>query len=451
MATSDRLPDALWVYGPDELVGTLHHTDPLSFSYSDAWLAKPDATPIHPALPLAAGQIVTPYVAAFFENLLPEGEQRRLISVREQVSSVFGLLSRVGGESAGEYVLVPEGEQPQASTYQALNWEQVNVLLHASAAQADERDAIERAAQGMPTPRMSISGAQYKILLYLDEQGNPARPMGNAPATHILKPDILRNDISVFASAVNETIVMLAAAKCGLPTAHVCYQPVTKSCLVERYDRVRQPDGALRRMWQADFCQLLGKQSGVKYEHDGGPTFKDCYDLMKTSAQPAVDQLRLLRWLFFNLCAGNNDSHAKNLSMIATPAGLRLAPFYDLMCTRVYPGLGAHFAFTIAGESEPGKLTQDHIRELAGTLGVAPRYLQKLAGEVARLVAAAIPAAAADVLPGLAAGERVMAERLVHRITSISTRMHNRLAGAQQKPDGDDAEIDGGAEPLSFR
>lgn len=40
-------------------------------------------------------------VAAFFENLLPEGEQRRLISLREQLTSVFGLLSRVGGESAG--------------------------------------------------------------------------------------------------------------------------------------------------------------------------------------------------------------------------------------------------------------------------------------------------------------------------------------------------------------
>jgi serine/threonine-protein kinase HipA len=40
--------------------------------------------------------------------------------------------------------------------------------------------------------------------------------MGNAPSTHILKPGILRNDITVFASAVNETILMLAAAKCGL-------------------------------------------------------------------------------------------------------------------------------------------------------------------------------------------------------------------------------------------
>lgn len=434
MMTSQH-PALLQVFGPEGLVGMLHHTDPLSFSYSPSWLDFPGATPLHPGMPLTAGRIDTPYVAAFFENLLPEGEPRRLIGMREQVTSVFGLLSRVGGESAGAYILLPEGEQPQPPVYQPLTWEQVNTLVHASSAQAAAREEIEHAARGLPRPRMSISGAQYKILLYLDKDGQPARPMGNAPSTHILKPDILRNDISIFASAVNESIVMTAAAKCGLQTARASYQSATKACLVERYDRVRQPDGALRRLWQADFCQLLGKQSGVKYEHDGGPAFKDCYDLLKISARPALDRLQLLRWLLFNLCAGNNDSHAKNLSMLATDGGLRLAPFYDLMCTRVYHGLGAHFAFTIAGEAEPGKLTREHLREFAGSLGVAPRYLHKLASEVAGQVAAAIPAAAAEVVPCLAPGERVLAERLVQKIASISGRMRKRLDGGGDPAD----------------
>ena len=428
MAAPAPLPPALWVYGPDGLVGALHPTEPLAFSYSPGWLAYAGARPLHPAIQLDAGQIATPYVAAFFENLLPEGDQRKLISLREQVTSIFGLLSRVGGESAGAYVLLPEGEAPQAPVYQPLTWEQVDVLVHASEARAAEREAIEQAAQAMPRPRMSISGAQFKVLLYLDDQGNPARPMGNAPSTHILKPDIVRHDISVFASAVNETIVMLAAAKCGLHTARASYQPIVQACLVERYDRVRQADGSLLRIWQADFCQLLGKQSGVKYEHDGGPSFADCYALLKMSAQPAVDRLQLLRWLFFNLCTGNNDSHAKNLSMMTTPAGLRLAPFYDLMCTRIYPGLGAHFAFTIAGEGEPGQLTRGHIAELARALGVAPRYLQQVAMDMAGRVEAAIAAAAADVLPALAPGERIMAERLVHKIVSLSRRLCQRLA-----------------------
>lgn len=429
MATRPPVPNALWVYGPDGLVGTLHNTDPLSFSYSAAWVATPGAQPIHPKLPLAAGPSDAPYVAAFFENLLPEGDQRTVISMREQVSTVFGLLARVGGESAGAFTLVPEGETPRDPVYQSLTWQQVRVLVHDDGAQSEERDAIERAAQDLPKPRMSMSGAQFKVLLYLDEQGHPARPMGNAPSTHILKPDIQRPDIKAFASSVNETIVMRAAALCGLPTAPVSYQVVAQACLVERYDRVRQPNGSLRRLWQADFCQLLGVQSGVKYEHEGGPGFAACYDTLSLSVQPAVDRRHLLRWLFFNLCVGNNDSHAKNLSLLATPQGLRLAPFYDMMCTRIYPGLSNQFAFEIAGESEPGKLTDTHLADLARTLGVGVRYLQKLALEVAQQAAVAVPAAAAELKPSLDFNNTVMAERLAQRIKSIATSMGKRFAG----------------------
>jgi hypothetical protein len=51
--------------------------------------------------------------------------------------------------------------------------------------------------------------------MYVDENGIPARPMGKAPSTHILKPDIQRSDIKVFASVVNEKIIMLAAPITG--------------------------------------------------------------------------------------------------------------------------------------------------------------------------------------------------------------------------------------------
>jgi serine/threonine-protein kinase HipA len=62
------------------------------------------------------------------------------------------------------------------------------------------------------------------------------------------------------------------------------------------------------------------------------------------SSAPAVDLLNLLRWVFFNLYTGNNDSHAKNLSVYQPPGqGVRLTPFYDLMCTRAsIPGSRAN-------------------------------------------------------------------------------------------------------------
>lgn len=426
-----NLPDSLWVYSGDEHVGTLYRTEPLEFDYSAFWLTKEGAFPLHPNLPVAPGRTHTPYVHAFFENLLPEGDQRKLISMREHVSSVFGLLAAVGGESAGAYTLVPEGKAPEKPVYQSLTWEQVSLLVHAGGQFSEEREEIEEAAAGMPRPRMSISGAQLKMLLYIDEHGAPWRPMGTSPSTHILKPDIVRADISIFATAVNETLVMRAAQMCGLPTANVTYQPIVKACLVERYDRVRRQEWSIERLWQADLCQLAGKPSDTKYELDGGPTFAECFKLIgKLSGKPGVDQRNLLRWLFFNLCVGNNDSHAKNLSMIARPDGLRLAPFYDMMCTRVYAGLGPSLAMSIGGEFEPGKIGQKHLNALAASIEVAPKYVARLAKSSADQIVPAILSAVDEISPLFGPNQRVLAERIVNRMTKIVKQTRNRLVEA---------------------
>ncbi len=112
---------------------------------------------------------------------------------------------------------------------------------------------------------------------------------------------------------------MRAALHAGLPTAEVRYEPTLNACLVKRYDRQVEDDGHIIRLEQADFCQLAGKPSDVKYEIDGGPGFVECFRLVtKYSVRPAVDQRNLLKWLFFNLYTGNNDSHAKNLSLLNT-------------------------------------------------------------------------------------------------------------------------------------
>lgn len=427
--------NALAVYIDDQRAGTLHRTDPLSFTYDPAWLAKPGAQPLASSLALTPDRIDSPQVHAFFENLLPEGDQRKIIEQRNHVSTVFGLLSKVGGDTAGSIVILPEGLAPQPPIYQPLTWEQVNALVHNDGQLAQERAAIEEMAQDMPRPRLSISGAQFKMLLSLDVNGQPLRPMGGTPSTHIVKPDMVRPDINIFASSINETIVMRAAQMCELPTANVLYQPIVKACLVERYDRVRRPDGTLGRLWQADFCQIAGKPSDVKYEADGGPSFKECFDIVGKSAQPGVDRRNLLRWLFFNLYVGNNDSHAKNLSLLVTLNGLRLAPFYDLMSTRVYSGLGPNFAFSIGGESEPGKMGSAHLMDLAKSLRVTPKYLMQIARDMAERVALAIPQATSELLTTLNPNEHVMAERLQYKIGSVMKKMRKRLIA--KTPDED--------------
>lgn len=416
-------PNQLAVFMHGQRVGTLLDEAILAFSYDPAWLARLDATPIHQHLPLVMGKINTPQVSAFFENLLPEGLQRRALSLRHQVSSVFGLLAIVGGDTAGALVLFAPDQVPQvppAPQYQRLSWAQIDQILRGG--------SDDSTSTSIGSNRVSISGAQNKLLISLDQAGQPLRPLGSSPSSHILKPDMQHSQIKLFASAINETLIMQCAQLCGLPTAQVAYLPQVHACLVTRYDRVLDADGSLRRLWQADFCQLVGLASERKYEADGGPSFAQCFTLLaQYSIQPAVDQRHLLRWLFFNLFVGNNDSHAKNLAMLATAQGMRLAPFYDLLSTRVYGGLAKHFAFKIGGQSLPGAMEAGHLIALAQELGVGRKYVQKIASETAAALATALPQAVDALLPGLPPAETIMLHRVAQKIQSLRQKMQSRL------------------------
>ncbi|OGA37752.1 MAG: hypothetical protein A3G24_03560 [Betaproteobacteria bacterium RIFCSPLOWO2_12_FULL_62_13] len=84
-----------------------------------------------------------------------------------------------------------------------------------------------------------------------------------------------------------------------------------------------------------------------KYEAEGGATFRQAFESLTAARQPAVAQARLLRWLIFNYLAGNSEAHAKNISFLARSDGLVLAPFYDLLCVKVY---GDHTMAMTTGE-----------------------------------------------------------------------------------------------------
>ena len=106
-----------------------HDTEPLSFSYSQDCLSGLISVPFSSIIPLKAGAISTIDVTAYFENLLPEGEQRKLLEAKNHVSTVFGLLSTVGGDTAGSLMILPEGKTPQPDEYLAVTWQDIALSL----------------------------------------------------------------------------------------------------------------------------------------------------------------------------------------------------------------------------------------------------------------------------------------------------------------------------------
>ncbi|HET7794452.1 MAG TPA: type II toxin-antitoxin system HipA family toxin [Rhizobacter sp.] len=404
-------PVQLDVYFGDELVGVLHDASPPAFEYAASWLVRAEPMPLA-AIPLAPGRSSAPAVQAFFENLLPEGELRTYIAEQKKASTLFSLLLEVAGDTAGGFIILPAGQRPQPPSYKPTTWAELRATL-------DAASAIDIKSEGA---RISLAGAQDKASIALFDDGVPQLPQGTSPSTHILKPDIKRL-AKVWESAANEALTMLVAERCGLPTAQVFYEPTTRACIVKRFDRQPAAGGRLTRLVQYDLCQLSGTVSEKKYEKEGGPGIEACAALIRTySTQPAVDLRHFLQWIFFNLYTGNNDSHAKNLSMYRMPGrGVLLTPFYDLMCTRIYPGLSQEFAFSIGGEVMPGQVTQAHVREMARVIQVKPSFVLQLAQELARKMPAAVDEAVQSLKPALPHSAALLVER-VHDFVLTTTR-----------------------------
>lgn len=405
-------------YGP-VLMGTVHDTSPLTFEYASGWLERQDAFPLS-VIALQAGRVTSPQVQAFFENLLPEGELRLYLAEQRKASTLFSLLLAVAGDTAGAFVMLPQGQTPEAPAYEPTTWEALaNTVKNKSAA------AIQ--LQGDDT-RISLAGAQDKASIAIFDGKTPLLPKGSAPSTHILKPDI-RRLAKVRASAANEAIIMRTAAHCGLNTAKVFYEPLTHACIVERFDRFSRADGTLGRLIQYDFCQITGTGSERKYEKEGGPGVAQCAQTIRQhSARAAVDLQAFVQWIFFNIYTGNNDSHAKNLSVYERPGeGVRLTPFYDLMCTRIYPGLSKEFAFNIGGARLPGDMGKAQVEGLAAQIGMGPKYLQSVARSLAAKVPEAIDKATQEIYPDLSRSEQAFADKLSREVKSITKRAVARM------------------------
>ena len=147
-------------------------------------------------------------------------------------------------------------------------------------------------------------------------------------------------------------------------------------------------NGVIERLHQEDLCQVLGCMPDQKYENEGGPGLPECCRVLDMySSQPILDKQALVKWAIFNYFIGNADAHCKNLSLIREIDGsIRLAPFYDLISTRVYPEILKKLAMKIGKESRFDWVMERHWQQMADQLDLKFTYLKKLLKETAEAV-----------------------------------------------------------------
>ncbi|RJR43782.1 MAG: type II toxin-antitoxin system HipA family toxin [Desulfobacteraceae bacterium] len=379
----------LEVYMRDHLVGHLwlDERNRFVFQYSLSWLQHEHAAPLSLSLPMREESYADDTARPFFSNLLPEAEIRRVLTRRLGISdhNDFALLREIGQECAGAVSILPKGLKPRLKQgYRELSEKE----LHKVIAELPKRPLL----YGEEGVRLSLAGAQSKLPVYM-EGDRIFLATGNSPSTHILKPPIpdLKETVE------NETFCMRLAAGVGLSVPKTTLRTGTdRLYIVERFDRERDQAGEVIRLHQEDFCQALGVLPDQKYESEGGPSLVDCFSLLKRySSHPAADQKALLTWVIFNFLTGNSDSHPKNLAMLFTPEGPRLAPFYDLICTRVYPDLSHRLAMRIGGENRSEWVGPRHWDRLAASVDIKPRFIHVILREMARRLSSNVASSAA--------------------------------------------------------
>ncbi|MDY5596576.1 MAG: type II toxin-antitoxin system HipA family toxin [Kiritimatiellia bacterium] len=361
---SDTIVKSLDVRWNGKLVGSYDKFSSGSeqFTYDPTYLADSQSGPISLSLPLKAEPYSGPKLRPFFAGLLPEESQRSRIATYLGIAETddFAFLETLGGECAGALTILPHGTEPcpTENGFTPLSDSDLLSII--------ETLPLRPLLAGDRELRLSLAGAQSKIPMIVRD-GRIGLPVGNAPSTHILKPELSE---WVRGIAANEHCCMTLARHLGLSVPETQLLQIGRHpcVLISRYDRDVDPvTGLVTRIHQEDFCQALGYVPERKYQTDGGPLIRDVVKLLRSgwSTAPARDVLSFVDLLIYNAIIGNADAHGKNYSMLYRGASRQLAPGYDLVSTVFWPALSRCPAMKIGGTDSVDSICHGHWKKLA--------------------------------------------------------------------------------------
>lgn len=362
--------EILYVFFEDIKVGELVRDRELiySFKYSTDWLNSGKRFQLSLAMPFQEEAFGNKVTLSFFENLLPEGDVRATLEKNHDLESPFEFLKEFGKDCAGA-VYLTEDESFNIATSESSDFE---IDLPKIYEAIEHKQSVAEVISEMDPGYLSLAGAQDKFPANY-RNGQFFLPINNAPTTHIIKVPISRSGVKE--SVFNEYYCMKLAKRVGLnvPNCYVLDGDGHPLFIIERYDRVVSKDQPVHRIHQQDFCQAQGVVSEKKYEAKGGPTLKHNYDLIVKNVgikKRVSSTYSFLDWICFNLLIGNNDSHSKNISFLLKDNKIELAPYYDLLCTAIYPRLKKQFSFMIGDRDDASRIGKNQLDSLDSTLGV---------------------------------------------------------------------------------
>ena len=313
---------ALNVFQDKRLVGELRVEDDCwQFTYDDLWLR---AEIFAPGLSPQLGKRKQPFVDSgsnkpvqdFFENMLPDGSMRSLVTQVRGAEDSLSLLTRMGHDLPGSLSLESQERRPTPSQMpQRLSVGAFPNMRHFS--RLVETSGI-------------IPGGQLK--LSADLQGTVISTLDAHRASRLIikaGSDVQRG---VNKRVLNEWYCTRLAKQIGFDTS---FFEVSRlfggSMIIRRFDRMRI-NGSVDRLPVINGCQALGVS-----QHDASEklTAKSLFELASQTSQPNKTLRRLFAWVCFNTIIGNSDVELNDLSFSMNvdeqrSTKLELLPVYDL-------------------------------------------------------------------------------------------------------------------------
>ncbi len=364
------------------------------FSYDESYIFSPIARAISLSLPLSKKEFDAEATKTFFDGLLPEGFTRQCVadSIHTSSDDYISILRELGSECLGAIRIIDEDNPAVKTGYTPLTVKEIKELA---------KEGAGKSAEIVVKSHLSLTGASGKVGLYYDDASRKwYKPHGYAPSTHIVKQSHVRYKNIV----LNEQLCLLTAQKMGIeiPESFILQTHKEKFSdedvlfATRRFDRFFDSDSAIidglktpYRLHQEDFAQALGISSAFKYEKDDGIEtvgyLKRMFDLIqKYSSNPIEDVLKLWRRAVFNFMIGNTDNHIKNSSLIYSKdlSSIRLAPFYDVVCTRLYENSRDEMSVSINGKLNINQITRNDFENEAKNCGLGSKPAMKIYDEL---------------------------------------------------------------------
>ena len=371
------------------------------FSYDKDYISSGYAAPISISLPLQEEAFTAKATRIFFEGLLPEGFSRKAVAqyIKSDENDYLTMLSVLGNECLGAIRVVEDSNINTKSEYQLLDMEQVKALAG---------EGATKSTQILMETHLCLTGATGKVGLYYDKENDSwYLPKGNAPSTYIVKQSHVRLSRIV----LNEQLCILTAKAIGIETPDSFIVNVGQGedpdilYATRRYDRVLSEKDLLSglpvpyRLHQEDFSQALSIASADKYElEDRGYLSKMMDAIRFNCAEPLKEQNKLWQMICFNYLIGNTDSHIKNYSLLYNTnlKGIKLAPAYDIVSTRVY-NMTKNMSFYIGGQLDIEKIKRNNFEAAAGQIGMPTKLAMNIFDDTADEFEKALDSAAEEL------------------------------------------------------